>query len=813
MKGKLFAAVAAALFSGSAALAAEPADLIFTQKPNGKYIYCNNHERIRCSDLADNGNENAKLLMNNDGLTADRYSAFISFLNQTNLDGNDKPSGRGGFDIEVDVLFRARENTVITIERLGFEVPEHRQIFLNGTRYAAEDEWGCFDCWSDYLGLPIEQINSGCVYEPRYFEPKTITLKAGETAWLSRYIENYREIPLARSVNIMTDFVIESGVCDADIAALRCGAAVGDRSGFNENAAYGSYVRDKQYKGISDGTNEVEATLEYTIDDSEPAQKLPVTVYNRYMPEGNTITDWYTHLNPNADEWSYDLCAQSDMLSFKYYDPYKKYLYGSAVPESERDDYYVFDTEHLDTSVYNKAYGGKSGYIPNREYKDGDPRDYACNLANYGVIYNYNVRITNNGNKRRYLIYRPATSSNNLVYVKDSRGNVLDGRVLSKGTSSIRLSDDMTCLPLAAQSVSEYTICVVLTPNYPGGIQNALCLSDYPSLIETYETRRGGLEKDKYFDGREYYSWDGGGLSLSADGVTYSRAALPKSVLDDISGSLREYELTWTGGGYVLRPRLYDAGWYEDIKNTYRNMYLLDENLNLIRKQTFGSYPQGFACANGVYYVKMADSVFRSTTEFRWWDMTDLDLPCWNYGRFSAMTRGGKIYLSQNGLDFDEVVYTSFKPEYVDARGELYFYADGRTLWLSKDALNWKPVTFGGAVKSFSTDGGRVIAGGEARDLPRFSDTAAFRIDGKYVALEHEILIEGGRAYIPLRAAAEYLGCVVTWRDGEAAVEAGGKTAVIREPLITNDLCRVTPEQLSEVTGRKFVFDGAAVTG
>ena len=82
------------------------------------------------------------------------------------------------------------------------------------------------------------------------------------------------------------------------------------------------------------------------------------------MPEGNTIEKWYTHLNPRADEWSYDLCAESDMLSFRYDDPYKTTYYGSDIPAQERDTTYIFDTHHADTSVYDKSYGSKNSYIP-----------------------------------------------------------------------------------------------------------------------------------------------------------------------------------------------------------------------------------------------------------------------------------------------------------------------------------------------------------------------------------------------------------------------------------------------------------------
>ncbi|MGM9936305.1 MAG: stalk domain-containing protein, partial [Candidatus Ornithomonoglobus sp.] len=672
-----------------------------------------------------------------------------------------------------------------------------------------------FNCWAAYLGMPVKQINSGNVYEPGDFEPVTLTINAGETVWLSQYIDNYREIPLSRSVNIMTDFTIDSGVCDVNVAALRATGTTGDRSNFNPDAAFGSYIRDMQYKGISDGLNEVSADLSYTISDSDTAGKLPVTVYNYYMPEGNTITDWYTHLNPRADEWSYDLCAESDMLAFDYYDPNKKYFYGQSVPENERDDYYHFDINHVDTSVYDKAYGvSKNKYIPNREMNDTDTQEYACNLANYGVIYNYNVEITNTGNKKRYLVYKLATASNNLVYVKDSEGNVINDYVLSKGTSAIRLSDDMTCLPIPAQSTSKYTICVILTPNYPGGMQNALYLADYPSLIETYETERGGIEKDRYFDGREYYRWNGGTLSLSNDREEWRTVQLPQSVMSGIAGNLNEYELKWTGSGYALRPSLYDAGWYEDIKYTYRDMYLLDENFNLVRKQTFGSYPQGFTCANGVYYVKMANSVFRSTTEFQWWDMTQLDLPCWNYGQFSALTQDGKIYLSTDGINFDEVEYKGFRPEYVDSYGEWYYCADGRTLYLSKDALNWKYVMFNNKVKTFEIKDNTVIANGEeARELPELCDTAALKYNGRYVALETPGLLIDNSPYMPVRAISELMGYSVEWNaeDGSVIVSDDNAELVISNIRLINDIAYAPIKEFTELDGVNCEVQGAAV--
>lgn len=782
MMKKCIAVFAAAVTMVTAvvfAQAAESCDLIFTQKQGGKYIFCNNREGIRSTDLADISTENPKFLMNNEQLSPDKYAFFASFQNKTNLNHNGDVIAAKGFDIEVDVVFAAREDTEITIERLGFEVPQHYNVFLDGTEYSVEDEWGCFNAWASYLDMPIRRINSGNAGYPSGFEPITFTVKAGERVWLSEFIDNYTAIPYHQSVLIIADFKINSGLCDVNVAGFKSTGKMGDRSGFRETASFGSYYRDRQHKGISDGLNEVTAELEYTVDDGTPSGELPVTVYNQYKPEGNTVKKWYTHLNPRADEWSYDLCAESDMISLKYYDPLKLTYYGEAVPEEERTPYYIFDTKHTDISEYKKEYGNKSQYIPNRELKDGEGQDHVCYLGNYGVIYNYNIKVKNNGNKKRYLIYKLATSSNNIVYTKDCDGNVINGYALSKGTSYTRILDDMACLPIPAQSETSYTVCVILPPNYSGGMENSLYLSDYPSLIETYETKTSGIVKDRYFTGKNYYKWEKGSLYISEDRTEWTEAVLPSSVKNSIRGYETDYELYYTGNGYTLRPCLYDAGVYYYAFSAYRDMFLLDENFNLKAKQSFGSYPAGFTCANGVYYVKLAGSVFRSA-EFKWWDVKQHELPCWNYGTLSALNDNGRIKLSDNGTDFYNVDYRNFKPEYIDSYGDYYYYADGRTLYLSKEGIYWRHIVFNERIRSFEVIGGNVIVNGkQSKPLPEFNDSVVLKCDGKYISTEVESLLIDNSPYIAMRPAAQVLGFDIEWRDGELCLSRDGSSVTI----------------------------------
>ena len=788
---KLFTvfAAAAALFASSKALAAEPCELRFAQEQGGKYIYCNNIESITSNDLADRSCETARYIMNNEGLTPGRYVFFGAFINRTNTVSGGAPSERNGFDIDVDAVFKALEDTELTISKLGFEVPEHSVFFLDGQRYSGENEWGGFCAWASYFNVPIKQLNSGNVFEPDGFEPVTVKLKAGETLWLSQLTDDYRSVPLARSVHIVFDLEITSGSCDLDVAALRSTGTPGDRSNFKADAEFGRYRRDRQYKGISDGLNEVSADLHYTVDDSDPdGMKLPVTVYNQFVPEGKTIDKWYTHLNPRADEWSNDICAESDMLRFIYHDPSKKLLYGPSVAEGERNDTYIFDTSHTDLAVYDKSYGSYASYVPNRELTEKDGTAYACNLGNYGVIYNYNVEIENKGNKTRYLIYKLATSSNNLVWVKNENGRILNDRILAKGRNESRVSDAMVCVPVSAQTTAEYTVCVLLAANYSGGMENSFELSDYRIPIETYESLRGGIEKDSSFDGREYYRWQNGELNLSDDGESWRPVALPKSVLDGIKGNLAEYRLVWTGAGYTLRPTLYDAGWFAFVDHMYRSMYLLNENFELIRTRTFGSYPSDYSCANGIHYVMLSGTAFRSDTDFKWWDITNMEMPCWNYGTFSAVCDLGDISLSTDGKAFHRVRYLDYKPQYIDSYDGYYYSTDGRVLSLSPDGLYWRHMVFNERVRSYRIIGGDVVVNGsERRPLPEFNDTVAVMLDGEYISQATEALLINNSPYIPLRAIGELLGYKVIWNDGEVILSKDGEDISISGITVIGD--------------------------
>lgn len=708
MKKLLITAVLSFGLLQTAAMAAKSAPLQFTKDTSGKYIFCNSNEFIRRSDLADVSNENPRYIMNNIGLTPDKYALFASHVNHTEKRSDDGYTiTEPGYDIELDVEFKAQEDTQLTLTSVGFEVPKNRQYWYEGKSYTFEDQWGCFNAWASYMNIPIHQIDSGMKYEPQSIEPQTINIKAGETVWLSKYIPNYDVVPFYRPVHILADFTIDSGKCDVNVLAVKTTGNLGDRSSVAANPAYGSYERDRQHKGISENYNRVDTELSYTIDDYTWSDTtLPVTVYNYYKPEGNETTKWYTHLNPRSDPWSHEICAESDMLGFSYYDEGKKRFYGWSVPEKDKDSTWHFDIEHNDLSSYIDGAGQKNTFVPNNVLPDAayENKDLACSMGNYGVIYNYKINVTNNGGMIRYLNYVPNTGSNIVVMLRDKDGNLMTPYAMSKGANNARVKNTMASVELPPQQTTTINLQVVLTTNYAGGIENALTITDTPQMVEVYKSGRQEIVKDYDYTGREFYKWENRKLYLSKDLENWAETPISEELYYTVYGNWKEYELKYTGNGYMLKAAMYDGIPYYLVCDFFRTVYFLDEDFNIVDKHEFNYYPTAFTPVNGGYYIKAGTPMY-SNDKKNWKMSDDTVMPCWNYGKYTAKAKNGKIYLSTDGINFTEQKYEGFNPTYIDAIGDLYYYAEGRTMYYSHDGIDWKHITAENEISSvYKTD-------------------------------------------------------------------------------------------------------------
>ena len=753
---------------GAVDVSAKP--LKFTPVGGGKYIYCNNFEFIRRKDLADNSNQYAKYIMNNT-LEPDNYAMFVSHVNHTELRDAAGNITEPGFDIELDVYFKAEEDTELVITALGFEVPEHSRYYYEGIEYNTEEAWGCMNAWADYLKLPIREIDSDRSYIPRAFEDISISLKAGESFWLSEYIPNYSVVPFYRPVHLLADFTVVSGKTCANVAAVRSTGALKDRSTVHPDPAFGYYEREKQYKGVADTLNRLETGLEYTVADWTGGMEFPVTVYNEFVPEGNTITHWYTHINPYADIWNKQNAVGSDMLEFRYEDDSKLKYYGSKVPQEKRDNVWVFGSNRGDYTSYPGRKSGYSSsyYVPNRVLGTDATSEEACNLGNYGVSLDYKITITNEGKITRYALYNLATVSNNIVLLLDKDGKPMNGYALCKGEHDNKEADTMACVELPGGTTTTFTIRVILPTNYSGGMENSLKLVNDKVVPRSYTTTMEKVPRDLSYTGREYIKWDKCKLYKSYDKAEWQEVNISPEFEEALHGSWNQYEFLYTDGGYMVKAALYDSKPYYGVREYFKTIYFLNDDFSLKSSHTFYQYPTDMSYADGVYYVT-AGSKYKST-DGKEWELTDGSylLPKDNGGIFSCY-RSGKDYYYNSGDGYVAATFEGDAPLFIEQAGQVYFYVKGKTAYVSVDGMYFDEYKTDGGLENIATVGGRLVINGKLCDMPA-SDGVYVKADDKYVVFENSPYISDGKTYVPYNYISRLTGGTIS--DSELVIRGG----------------------------------------
>lgn len=758
---KFLAFVFVILLVPVAAFASElsPKDLVFEPDTSGKYIYCNNVEFISRYDLADTSNPKPKYIMNNE-LESGKYAFFASHVNHTELRDENGAMTEAGFDIELDVKFTAAEDTTVTVTALGFEVPENKKYYYNGNSYTYEEAWGCLNAWASYKQIPIRQMESGKTYEPMAFEPVTVTLKAGETFYLSSIIPNYRAVPFYRPVHLLADFEV-SGKTSCDVCAFKSCGDLGSRENLSGNVAFGAYERDRQYKGIADSLNSASVNLSYAVDDWVGGDTFfPVRVYNRYVPDGNDVNVWVTNINPSADIWSKKTAASSDMMKFKYYDPSKRSYYGSGVKDADKDDVWYFDTEHSDTAAFPGNASGKNKitYKPNYELDISSSEEYACNLGNYGVSLVYNYTIKNDGEVTRFAAFNINTTSNNIVIVRDADGEVVNGYALCKGSGSAKSNDTLACIELPGLSETKFSIEVILPTNYVGGMENSLVLKDFPTVIPVYENAYQEVAWDYSWTGREYIKWRGGRLYLSDDLKEWREQPLTSETEKIFHDNWSEYRIMYANGGYVVKPCIYDSIPYYGAREYFRDVYFLNEDFTLKDTVHFNRYPTDMSFAKGEYFVN-AGSRYKST-DGKEWSITQQkgSMPVDNGKRFCGYTLNGSIYLSPDGNNYAPVVFFGKKPLFIECVGDVYYSIDKNTLLLSSDGIYWDEYAFDERIDLVRRIGDKISVNGKYEIEYKPTEKTAVSINGKYVSFTDGVHFdENGSALVKGTELAEML--------------------------------------------------------
>ncbi len=713
----------------------KPAELYFSPVGGGKYIYCNNTEGIFREYLADSSNQNPRYTMSNLNLTPDRYYIYLSHINYTyGYDENYHPSGLG-FDVELDLEITAKEDSVLRINRAAFETPKVRRYTdeTGGIKYVYPT-WGGENAVATMIDHDIPMLNSDVVFINGGYTPKTINIKKGETVWLSSYIDNYSACGMILPVFMTADTELLSGKVDMNVVELRAkDGRLRDRSDFDPaKTEFGSYLRDRCQKGIADSLPEVEASLEYEIDDSvSDGSYLLVKFKNQYTDEETTLDKWVTNLNPQDDIWSKYITAESDMLPLKYYDPSKLGYYGKNVPQSRRSDTWIFDTKHSDTKEYAAESGvSQDDYSPNYELSpDRDNHGFGCSMGNYGVTERYNLKITNNGNRTRYFNYDASTSADIIVTMKNKDGSLRreqENPVIAKGGHGTSISTD-TCAyaELPPHSVTEFTLETLLPVNYLGGLTNAFRISDSKPEMQFFESKKTMLpDYDTIYN--KYYEQ----YMKNADDAT-------KTLL---SGNLDNFEVTKTDKGYMLRFKTWDANpnFQGDFKNLGSDIYFLDNNFCYTGRSHFISLPVKAVYSDGKMIVTLLNGKRMFSVDEKNWQEA-----YWSADEDEALD---KILVCLNG----EFIRFDVDPVLLNDRTLVPMRMIFEKLGMS---VNWNSFTQTATASDGNTEISFTIG----------LDRAA--VNHKDFTLDTYPVLLGDRTLIPLRFLSESLGYIVNW-DG-----------------------------------------------
>ncbi len=570
------------------------ADLNFTPVGGGKWIFCNNPEGIRNRDLMNSDTDEPSYIMNNENLEPDLYDFLICHINTTETD-----DGYGmGYNIELDIELTAVEDSEIVINKAFFDTPsDESYIYSDGTWAKETQKFGCINGLASYLGINLAQLNGAWLYEAQLYEPVTIEIKKGETVWLSDYMDNYTTVGYNKPVQILGQIEIVSGEMNLNVAAFKASEEIGDRSGFDADAIYGSYAYCRTQKGIADSLPQTCVDLEYTIDNKvKDGDLIPNKVFNQYKIDGYVTDVWCSNLNPQDDIWSKDISVQNDLLTLKYEDDKKLTFYGKNVKNKDKDNVWIWDPFHSDTGWYpgGATWQSEDDYVPNYELSvKRNNEGYACSMGNYCVTETYNLNVKNITNQDWYFEYVAETSSNIVVYVEDENGKS-DG--LLKGESNPATRNVMASVLIPANSEKEFSVNMVLPINYVGGIKNSFQLSKESHVGKTY---------------KDYITEPRAKQGPITTGVIAEEVKdeLPQEVHDIIRGNYDCFELVETDTGYMLRWIEWDGCpyYYTPYWDRVKTIYYLDENYNIVDRYAFDKLTKLAVYYDGYYYVEDAD--------------------------------------------------------------------------------------------------------------------------------------------------------------------------------------------------------------
>ena len=799
----------------------------FTKYGGGQWIYCNNPEFLSAAELSTDENPSPKYLLKNEDLKPGRYQVFFCHYNWTD------------FNVEPDLEFLSDNGAKIRINSVGYGIPRGSEYF------------DCLGAWADFVNVRIHTLDGWGQYVP--YSGKTrlpAEFTAGKnSSWVSEYIYNYEPVPPRVTFNMLVDFEILSGSADVNFAALKSYGAK-SREHHCPDAEVIGYRNDTTVKGIEpESLPIVETNMDINVtSDTENGERQAVTVYNPYYPDGNNAYEWVTNINAVRDASSYCKThdVDSDMLSIHLRDKGKLEFYGSNV--KKRDDEWIFDTHHYNTTYYeNGMPWKKEDHVPNGEISEYEPeyQQWQFNLGNFGVTNRYHFTLTNSDSVERTVNYMLATSlSSNIAIVRDEDGNMLNPCTLSrenpfaisKGINWSKTEECMFSAALAPGETKKYIFDLILPTNCYGGMSNYIKFDNYKYLKDITLTEQPKYTefvpyKNMFFNGSEYMYWKNGSLYEGNKKID-----LPKSAENILLCRNREMQIVKTASGYAARF----GGWDDygdnvlgqDIEN---KLYLFDEKFNLKNTLELDGYVRQMAYTANCTYIKTDKKVYISTDgetlkEFE----TGYGVPV--VTAKSAVFKKDGIYNVTNADKLMKISFEDNEPQSIESAGNAYWCVRSlknidtdlttpNIISVSADGINWVDIVLPNRVLNLRDvqyrDGVLYVYGKYEvlkyeNVLPK--DNIKVLFNNEYLSYETPARVINDRTMIPFRYTLEKMGAKVEWIDetkeilvngGEIRLQIGSDKAYVNgeeytldtPPFIENDKTLIPIRFVAEKLG------------
>ncbi|MBQ9414411.1 MAG: dockerin type I repeat-containing protein [Clostridia bacterium] len=429
----------------------QSAEIVYTKRAGGKYIYSNNPEKLASQDIG-------QALLRDENLTGD-----VEFTwEHSNFS---KRSFYLGYQLKND----SDRDAFVTVTNIGMQV---------------QGEWLGQKAWSDFYNIKFDlpgdyfdengqeseryQGQDFVDYTPRVFQPTTYRIPAGEYIYVLGGTSNdaYNKTNVANTA----DKIIYAGKCTNAVVKFRVfGSAVTgtlycytSASQVKAEPAEQGYVVSRansdgeltnygvQYKGSADHQGLIETNIAWTVNDQTKRGYLPVT-YNSY----------HSNTKPGDGE-PYRLFEGTD---------HQLSMGGWTTHANPQNHSYAIGTDMVDYACETT-----DGTPITIDVNHADGTGRAANLGNWMIDYQDNYTFVNRGNTARTITIRKYADGALMAMVLDRDGNILSTKCTiqpSQG-SKTEYNYDIYVFTLQPHSVEQLTVNFMLMGNSSGSVSNVV---------------------------------------------------------------------------------------------------------------------------------------------------------------------------------------------------------------------------------------------------------------------------------------------------------------------------------------------------